>query len=190
MLLLASASPRRAELLAAAGISFETLAVDLDEAVLPGEAPEAHVRRLAEAKARAALARRASALVLGADTVVVLDGRILGKPRDAGDARAMLEALAGRDHQVLTGVALVSAEASAFEVAHTRVWFAPMTAPEIDDYIRSGEPMDKAGAYGIQGLASRYVERIEGSYTNVVGLPVALVVRMLDGAQGWDSLHS
>ena len=179
MLILASASPRRAELLRAAGIPFETLAVDLDETPLPGESAEAHVRRLAEAKARAALARQPEALVLGADTIVVLDGEVLGKPRDADDARRMLRRLAGRDHEVLTGVAFVSSTASAIDVGRTRVWFAPMTEAEIDEDVKSGEPMDKAGAYGIQGLASRYVDRIEGSYTNVVGLPVALVARNL-----------
>jgi septum formation protein len=183
MLILASASPRRAELLTAAGIPFETLPVDLDETPLPDEAPDAHVRRLADAKARAALARRPDALVLGADTIVVLDGRTLGKPRDAADARAMLQALAGRDHEVLTGVALISAEGSAVDVGCTRVWFGPMTRAEIDDYVHSGEPMDKAGGYGIQGLASRYVQRIDGSYTNVVGLPVELVARMLNDAR-------
>lgn len=179
MLILASASPRRADLLTAAGIPFETLPVHLDETALPGEAPEAHVRRLAEAKARAALALRSDARVLGADTIVVLEGRILGKPRDAGEAHEMLRGLAGRCHDVLTGVALVSASGAAVEVARTRVWFAPMTEADIAEYVGSGEPMDKAGAYGIQGLASRYVERIDGSYTNVVGLPVALVARLL-----------
>lgn len=172
MLLLASASPRRAELLTAAGIPFERLPVSLDESVLPGESPEAHVRRLAEAKARAALAMRPEALALGADTIVILDGRILGKPRDADDARAMLRALAGRQHEVLTGVALVAAESSVVEVSRTRVWFAAMTHVEIDEYIESGEPMDKAGAYGIQDAAGTWVRRIDGSYTGVVGLPL------------------
>lgn len=180
-LVLASASPRRAALLAEAGLAFEVLPVDLDESVRPGETPETHVRRLAEAKARAGLARRPSARVLGADTVVVLDGGMLGKPRDDTEARTMLRALAGRAHEVLTGVALVSAAGAACEVARTRVWFRPLSQAEIDAYVRSGEPADKAGAYGIQGGAARFVERLEGSYTNVVGLPMEIVRRLLAG---------
>jgi septum formation protein len=179
MLILASASPRRAELLRAAAIAFETLAVHIDEAPLADELPEPHVRRLAEAKARAASARRPGAIVLGADTVVVADDRILGKPRDAVDAARMLSLLAGREHEVLTGVCLVTADAAIVEVERSRVWFSPLNAEEIAWYVASGEPMDKAGAYAIQGLASRFVERIEGSYSNVVGLPVALVYRLL-----------
>jgi nucleoside triphosphate pyrophosphatase len=179
MLILASASPRRAELLRAAGIAFETLAMDIDESALPGESPEAHVRRLAEAKAGAAAAVRPSATVLGADTVVVVDDHILGKPRSAADAAAMLRRLSGREHLVLTGVAVVRPAGTAVEIERTRVWFSALTDEEIRAYIASGEPMDKAGAYAIQGLASRFVARIEGSYTNVVGLPVALVYRLL-----------
>lgn len=181
MLILASASPRRADLLTAAGIEFEAWPVDLDETPLPGETPEAHVQRLSASKARAALERRPGSVVLGADTVVVLDGRILGKPRDADEARAMLAALACRQHDVLTGVALVSADECVEDVCRTRVWFSSLSLKEIDEYVASGEPMDKAGAYGIQGLASRFVERIDGSYTNVVGLPVELVARLLKG---------
>lgn len=179
VLILASASPRRAELLTAAGIEFEPWPVGLDETALPGETPEAHVQRLAASKARAALERHPDSLVLGADTVVVLEGRILGKPRDAGEARAMLAALAGRHHDVLTGVALVSAGECVQDLCRTRVWFSTLSGQDIDEYVASGEPMDKAGAYGIQGLASRFVERIDGSYTNVVGLPVELVARLL-----------
>lgn len=172
---LASASPRRQELLTAAGYSFTVHTADVDETPRPGEAPDHYVARLAEAKARAVLARRPEALVLGADTTVVVDGDILAKPADAADAARMLRRLQGRAHEVLTGVALVSAGWSRVDVAATRVWFAPMTAAEIDAYVASGEPMDKAGAYAIQGRAARYVTRIEGSYSNVVGLPVALV---------------
>lgn len=177
-LVLASASPRRSELLRAAGIAFEALAVDIDETPLADERPEAHVRRLAEQKARTAYARRPDAAVLGADTTVVVDDRILGKPRDADDAAAMLRLLSGREHQVLTAVCVITA-AAVVEVACTRVWFSTLSDQEIAWYVASGEPMDKAGAYAIQGLASRFVTRIEGSYSNVVGLPVDLVYRLL-----------
>jgi septum formation protein len=187
MLILASASPRRAELLRIAGIPFETFAVDVDESPWPGESPEAHVRRLARVKAEAAAVGRPSETVLGADTVVVVDDEILGKPRTAADASAMLRRLSGRDHQVLTGVAVVKpVDATAaldgrtvVEVERTRVWFSALTDEEIRWYVASAEPMDKAGSYAIQGLGSRFVERIDGSYTNVVGLPVALVYRLL-----------
>lgn len=176
---LASASPRRQELLAAAGYAFTVQTADVDETPLAGESAEAYVARLAEAKARAVLARRPDALVLGADTTVVVDGDILAKPADAADAARMLGRLQSRAHEVLTGVALVSARWSRVAVAATSVWFAPMTAAEIEAYVASGEPMDKAGAYAIQGRAARYVTRIEGSYSNVVGLPVALVEALL-----------
>lgn len=173
--MLASASPRRQELLTAAGYTFTVVTADVDETPVPGEAPDHYVARLAEAKARAVLALRPEALVLGADTTVVVDVDILAKPADAADAARMLHRLQGRAHDVLTGVALAAATWSRVDVAATRVWFAPMTAAEIDAYVASGEPMDKAGAYAIQGRAARYVTRIEGSYSNVVGLPVALV---------------
>ncbi|MEW6319941.1 MAG: Maf family protein [Acidobacteriota bacterium] len=180
MLILASRSPRRAELLAAAGIPFEMAAADVDERVLPGESPERHVARLAAEKAAVVHARLGRGPVLGADTVVVVDDEILGKPVDASEAAAMLGRLSGRGHDVLTGVCLLAAGGERVaEVARTRVWFAPMTRAEIEAYVATGEPMDKAGAYAIQGLASRYVERIDGSYTNVVGLPVAVVYRLL-----------
>jgi septum formation protein len=181
MLVLASASPRRRELLAAAGIPFEVVPVDLDETPLDGEVPDAHVQRLAREKASTAQAMRPDALVLGADTIVVVSGQILGKPRDAEDAARMLRALAGRAHDVLTGVALTGARGTTVELERTRVWFTPLSEQEIADYGASGEPRDKAGAYAIQGLASKFVVRIDGSYTNVVGLPVALVYRLLKG---------
>ena len=180
MLILASASPRRAELLRAAGIRFEILPTNIDETPLPGESPRAHVQRLAEEKARVACSQRPEAIVLGADTVVVVDDRMLGKPRDEADAAAMLRLLSGRDHQVLTGVAVVTSAVARSAVDVTIVRFATLTEEEIEGYVLSREPMDKAGAYAIQGLASRFVERIEGSYSNVVGLPVALVYRLLD----------
>jgi len=178
-LVLASASPRRAELLAAAGIAFEVDTADIDETPRAGEAPDVYVRRLAEAKARAVAARHPGRLVLGADTTVVVDGVILGKPVDAADARDMVRRLAGRAHEVLTGVALVGDGTAQVDLAVTTVWFAPMSDADVDAYVASGEPMDKAGAYGIQGRAARYVTRIEGSYSNVVGLPVALVHALL-----------
>ena len=179
MLILASASPRRAELLRAAGIMFEAVPANIDETPLAGEAPHAHVLRLAEEKARAAAAQRPEAVVLGADTVVVVGDRMLGKPRDQADAAAMLQMLSGREHQVLTGVTLVSPTAVKTGVDVTNVQFARLTDTEIAWYVASGEPMDKAGAYAIQGLASRFVDRIDGSYSNVVGLPVPLVYRLL-----------
>lgn len=181
---LASASPRRQELLTAAGYTFTVVTADVDETPVPGETPDTYVARLAEAKARAVLARRPDALVLGADTTVVVDGDILAKPADAADAARMISRLQGRAHEVLTGVALVSATWARVAVAATSVWFAPMDAADIEAYVASGEPMDKAGAYGIQGRAARYVTRIEGSYSNVVGLPVALVHALLAEYQG------
>lgn len=178
-LILASASPRRAELLRAAGIPFEVDAAHIDETPLAGETAGEHVRRLAAMKAAAVAARRPEAVVLGADTVVVVDGRIFGKPNDDAEAAAMLGELGGRVHEVLTGVSVASTSGTVTDLAVTRVRFAPLTPEEIAWYVASGEPRDKAGAYAIQGLASRFVEAVEGSYTNVVGLPVALVYRLL-----------
>lgn len=178
MLILASRSPRRAELLTAAGIDFTVRVADIDETPRAGEAPEDYALRLAREKASAVDASEKET-VLAADTIVVLDGEIMGKPRDASDARRMLTALSGRRHDVITAVCLRSGEEAHAEAVVTGVWFAPLTDAEIDWYVASGEPMDKAGAYGIQGLASRFVERIEGSYSNVVGLPVAVVYQLL-----------
>ena len=173
-LVLASASPRRAELLRGAGFRFEIITADVDESVRAGESPGRYVGRLAESKARAVAARAGGRAVLGADTVVVCGDAILGKPADVADAKRMLRMLSGRTHQVMTGVCLLAAHRSE-GVATTSVEFAQLTSAEIDWYAASGEPSDKAGAYAIQGLASRFVTRIEGSYSNVVGLPVALV---------------
>ncbi len=178
MLVLASASPRRAEILRNAGIPFVVRPADVDEAVLPGETPENYVIRLAEWKARAVEARP-DELVLGADTTVVVEGEMLAKPADPDDARRMLGLLAGRPHYVLTGICLKRGEHIVCDCASTQVWFSPLSPAEISDYVASGEPMDKAGGYAIQGLASKFIHRIEGCYFNVVGLPVALVYRWI-----------
>jgi septum formation protein len=180
MLILASSSPRRAELLAAAGIAFEMVKVEVDESMQRLEPPGDHVRRLAREKAEAALRDHPDRVVLGADTVV-LGGEMMGKPRDAADAVRMLRLLSGREHEVLTSVALVSKRGAVIEVSRTRVWMNPLTDAEIAEYVATGEPLDKAGAYGIQGLGSKFIDRIQGSYPNVVGLPVALVYRLLKG---------
>lgn len=153
--------------------------VDVDEGVRDGEAPEPYVRRLALAKARAGAGAQPGALVLGADTIVVVDGRILGKPADGREATAMLEQLSGRAHIVLTGVALVGTATEEVRVSQTEVRFAPLSSAEIAWYVATGEPLDKAGAYGIQGRAGRFVDGISGSYSNVVGLPVEVVARLL-----------
>ena len=166
-------------MLTAAGISFEVLAADIDETPHPNEAPDAYVERLAIAKARAVFALRPDARVLGADTTVTIDGEILGKPEDEADALRMLRLLNGRPHEVLTGVALATAAGVRSAVDTTRVWFSLMTDEDISWYVATGEPVDRAGAYAIQGFASRFIPRIEGSYSNVVGLPVALVSSIL-----------
>jgi len=181
-IVLASASPRRAELLAAAGFEFDVRPVDIDERWRPGETPEEYVARLAEEKASRELEALPDALVLAADTIVLVDGRILGKPANDGEAAGMLRILSGRSHDVLTGVCVRSRERRAACVERSNVRFAPLDEQEIAWYVASGEPRDKAGAFAVQGLASRFVEEIRGSYTNVVGLPVAAVYRLLRGA--------
>ena len=183
-LILASASPRRRELLRQAGFTFEVVAPEVDETYPGGEDPAAFAERLALAKA-AQIAQRFAAkddvVVLGADTVVVADGEVLGKPVSADDARAMLRKLSGIAHRVITGVALAAPGAARRAVGHevTRVFFRPLTEEEITAYVATGEPLDKAGAYAAQGRAARFVTRVEGCYFNVVGLPVALVDRLL-----------
>jgi septum formation protein len=178
-LVLASASPRRAELLRAAGIRFEVVAADVDERQHDGEDAEAYVQRLATAKATHVAGAHRGRPVLGADTTVVVDGEVLGKPRDAAEAAWMLRRLSGRSHKVLTGVCLIGLDGRAdTAVASTTVEFRPLSATEIEAYVASGEPMDKAGAYAIQGGAGRFVTRIDGDYDNVVGLPVALIQAM------------
>jgi septum formation protein len=179
MLVLASASPRRQELLRSAGIHFEVQPAHIPEDPLPGEGAKACAERLAREKALAVAGQRPQDCVLGADTVVVVDGQILGKPFDAADAACMLRRLSGREHQVITGVCLVASGQWSVASEITSVTMSEISAEEITDYVASGEPMDKAGAYAIQGIASRWIPRIEGDYSNVVGLPVALVWRML-----------
>ena len=179
-LVLASASPRRAELLTAAGYDFTIDPADVDESVFAEETPEQYVLRVARDKARAVAGRRGpGAMVLGADTTVVVDGEILAKPADESDAARMLQALAGRVHDVLTGIVVVYGERELGEVVSTRVRLLPLDQDEIRWYVGTGEPMGKAGAYGIQGRAARFVDRIEGSWSNVVGLPVATVSEMI-----------
>jgi len=179
--ILASASPRRAELLASAGYEFSVEIADVDETVLPGERPDLYVLRVARAKARevAERCRKSGSAVLGADTTVVAGGEILGKPRNAAEASEMLKTLAGAVHEVLTGVVVIAGEVEKAEVVTTRVHLLPITIDEIEWYVRTGEPDGKAGAYAIQGRGARFVDWIEGSWSNVVGLPVATVARML-----------
>jgi septum formation protein len=190
MIVLASASPRRQELLRNAGIGFVVQTADINETPLAGESPRDCAERLAREKALAVSRSRPREYVLGADTIVVIDDAILGKPGDAEDAARMLRMLSGRTHAVITGVCVVNPVASGqgSEVSKTDlltasettlVTFCELSGDEIRDYVATGEPMDKAGAYAIQGMASRWIPHIEGEYSNVVGLPVALVYRML-----------
>jgi septum formation protein len=186
-LILASTSSRRAEILHDAGFSFMVVSSAVDETPFPGESPTDHVQRLADAKAELVAARTTGpAIVLAADTVVTLEGRIFGKPRSTDDARHMLEKLSGRTHSVLTGVTLVrlpDAERRSF-VEITLVQFSQLSPEEITRYLATEEPHDKAGAYAIQGRAGRYIPRIEGCYFNVVGLPLAHVTQALADL-GW-----
>jgi len=191
-LILASGSPRRAEILRDAGFAFAVRPVPVDESPLPRESARRHVERLAREKALAAARHiRGPALVIGADTVVVVRGQILGKPQSHNDARRMLRLLSGRKHQVLTGLAILRLDPPArgsrqlrpaalrCETEITAVWFTRLTRREIEDYVASGEPADKAGAYAIQGRAGCFITRIEGCYFNVVGLPLARLYHML-----------
>lgn len=183
-LILASASPRRRELLAAAGFRFDVYAVNVDESMRRGEPAAEYVRRLAAEKSAHALSElrsrhRGDLIVIGADTAVVVDGDVLGKPSDASEARDMLMRLAGRPHEVLTGVSIRTGAEEVGCVETTTVWFAPLTTDDVEWYVAAGEGRDKAGGYAIQGLAARFIPRIEGSYSNVVGLPVAAVHGLL-----------
>lgn len=188
-LILASASPRRRELLTQAGFTFDVHPAHINEDVGPGEDPIAYVVRLAREKAEAVFAEIASksvappqGVVLGADTTVTLDGHILAKPADAADAARMLRMLSGRTHRVITGVAVATAKGTEVAAEVTGVQFLTLGDDDIAAYVATGEPMDKAGAYGIQGLAARWIPRVEGCYFNVVGLPLALVSAMLEAA--------
>ena len=183
-LVLASASPRRARLLAEAGYAFDVAPAGIDERRLGDETPAAYVRRLARAKAEAVAPRYPGRVVVGADTIVVIDGLVLGKPADAAEAAGMLGRLAGRRHTVLTGVALVRDARSEVVVERTEVAFTALDAERIRWYVGTGEPDDKAGAYAAQGIGSRFIERIEGSYSNVVGLPIPVVGRLLERLDG------
>ena len=178
-LVLASASPRRADLLRSAGIPFDVHPVDVDEQFREGETPEHAVARLAETKAAAALSAYGDAVVLGADTTVVVNGNALAKPNDDKDAARMLRLLSGRTHEVLTGVCVARADRRHVQVETTRVRMAQLSDAEIGWYVATGEPFDKAGGYAVQGLASRFIEGIEGSYSNVVGLPISCVYALL-----------
>lgn len=180
-IVLASASPRRSELLESAGIQFRVVPADINEEPLPGEKPVDHVRRLAEGKARAAADLAEGRFFLGADTIVLCDGEIMGKPKDAADAKRMLKKLSGVPHEVVTGFAIYDRErkGAVVEAIRTKVFFKQLRDEEILDYIATGCPFDKAGAYAIQGGAAHMVRKIEGSYTNVVGLPLCEVVDAL-----------
>lgn len=186
-LILASASPRRAEILRDAGMSFTIMSSAVDETPIPGESPNDHVHRLASAKVELVAARSVGpAIVVGADTVVVLDGQIIGKPRSTEDARRTLELLSGRTHSVITGVMLIrlpDVERRGF-VETTQVQFSAISPEEISRYLATDESFDKAGAYAIQGRAGRYIPRIEGCYFNVVGMPLARLWQELT-ALGW-----
>jgi septum formation protein len=179
-LILASTSPRRAELLAAAGLSFDVIPPDADEKWRAGESPAEYAERTAREKAKS-LTGRAGSIVLGADTVVAAEGRILGKPADADDAKAMLRLLSGKLHEVITGVCLHSTQKTVCFHVTTAVLFRDLSEEEIAAYVATGDPLDKAGAYAIQNGAAAMVRRIDGSYSNVVGLPLCEVVEALSG---------
>jgi len=177
--ILASASPRRRELLTLIGIAHEVLPADIDESAFPDEAPAPHAERLARAKAHALAERHPQAVVIAADTIVVVDGEILGKPRDAAHAAQMLGRLAGREHTVYTAIAVARDAQTESAVEDVRVTMRAMTAGEIAAYIATGEPMDKAGAYGIQGYGATIVERVDGDYFSVMGLGLRRLVELL-----------
>ena len=180
-IILASNSPRRKELLTQIGLSFTVAPADVNEAVRQGETPEACASRLALDKARAVAQRAGEGIIIAADTIVAVDGSVLGKPSDAADARRMLEKLSGKEHSVVTGLAVVDAETgrSLVRTSVTKVLFRDLSQREIDAYVATGEPLDKAGSYGIQERGALLVERIEGCYSNVVGLPLSLLGEML-----------
>ncbi|HXD22095.1 MAG TPA: Maf family protein [Gemmatimonadaceae bacterium] len=177
--ILASASPRRRELLTLIGIAHLVLPANIDESLLPGEQPHTHAERLARTKALTIAAREPDAVVIAADTIVVVDGDVLGKPSDVGAARAMLERLSGRTHTVLTAIAVARGARIESAVEAVDVTFRTVSEPDIDAYIATGEPMDKAGAYGIQGFGATIVERVDGDYFSVMGLGLRRLVQLL-----------
>lgn len=186
MIYLASQSPRRRDLLTQLGVAFDVLDLEIDESALPGETPDALVLRLATAKAEAGLAMLAAGTadtVLGADTIVVVDDDVLGKPRDAEDAQDMLQRLSGRCHRVLSAVALATAAGTSTKVSESRVCFRPLTDQECTAYVTTGEPLDKAGGYGIQGRAAAFIQDLQGSYSGVVGLPLYETAELLKSSQ-------
>jgi septum formation protein len=183
-LVLASQSPRRAELIGRLGLTFDTVPADIDERYLPGETPEAHAERLACEKALAIAARRPEALVVGSDTIVVIDGDVLGKPRDDAHAVEMLLRLSGREHEVCTGVAVALADRVESGLERVRVRFRELDRRECEEYVATREPMDKAGAYGIQGFGSAIVECIDGDFFAVMGLPVVRMLTLIERL-GW-----
>jgi nucleoside triphosphate pyrophosphatase len=194
-IILASASPRRAEILRNAGFEFSVISADVDESLRAGESAPVYVERLAREKANAAAARlrsmnQNSGIIVAADTTVVLDGEILGKPESAEDAHRMLRSLSGKWHEVFTGLAVLPLAAAAPQeqllVEQTRVQFAKLCENEIDDYVATGEPFDKAGAYAIQGLGGKFIPRIEGCYFNVMGLPLA---RLYEALRKIETVH-
>ncbi|HWR73692.1 MAG TPA: nucleoside triphosphate pyrophosphatase [Nitrospirota bacterium] len=180
-IILASNSPRRRDLLRQVGIEFTTAPEDVDESRIPGESPEEYAVRVAADKAKAAAERTGEGVIIAADTIVVLEDRVLGKPSDIQEAERMLEMLSGRMHHVITGLVVLDAGSKRMlsRAADTKVWFRKLAADEIRSYVASGEPLDKAGAYGIQGSGALLVERIEGCYFNVVGLPLSILSEML-----------
>lgn len=179
-IVLASASPRRRALLEMLGLAFETCPARGEEKAGPGLSPSGIVKSLALAKAGEVFEKRPESLVLAADTVVELEGRILGKPKDRAEAESMLRALSGRGHRVFTGVALIREGTRLAEAEETQVFFRALSYKEISAYVETGEPMDKAGSYGVQGIGSLFVERIEGDFFNVMGLPLCRLGRMLN----------
>jgi septum formation protein len=183
-IVLASQSPRRAELIGRLGLQFDTVPADLDESYQPGETPPQHAERLAREKAVAVASSHRDALVVGSDTIVVVDGDVLGKPRDRGHAIEMLERLSGREHEVCTGIAVVHAGRTESGLERVRVRFRPLDHRACEAYVATGEPMDKAGAYGIQGFGSALVEGIEGDYFSVMGLPVVHMLALIE-RHGW-----
>lgn len=189
-IVLASGSPRRAEIMNSVGWEFHKTVPDVDESVIDGESPEDYVQRLAGEKALAVAASHPGEIILAADTTVVLEGEIIGKPVDLDDARRMIEKLSGNWHEVLTGVAVARNGDEKIGLQRTRVKFAEMTDEEIDFLVEKGEPLDKAGAYAVQAQAALFIEGIEGDYWNVVGLPISLVYRLIREMAGGEKQSS